>query len=166
MNTLWLFVIIIVGILLVACIAGVAAGRYQLNKARGKRSLLSAKERIIYAVSIVLGCACIAFGILYKAPQKTADLGMVEIPGITENPGINYPADEQDDTQDSISIADEQAEDLQDETQDEQGELAEEAKPEDKPAANNPAPGGNTGGAVTPTPRTLTGGNAAVTANG
>ena len=165
MNTLWLFIIIIVGILLVACIAGVAAGRYQLNKARGKRSLLSAKERIIYTVSIVLGCACIAFGIFYKAPQKTAEFDMVEIPGIEENSGIDYPMDEQDDAQDSIEIA----EDLQDEMQDEQGEAqdetAEEAKPEDNSTATRPAPGGNAG-AATPTPRALTGGSVAVTTNG
>lgn len=145
MQIVKLLLITLLGAAGAACIAGVLIGRHQVKKARGVRSLLSPKERIIYAVCVVIGIACITGGVLYKAPtpegmenpEMMENPTMMENPDMMENPEMTDGAETTDETTDG-ETADE-------ETTEEEGETEEALEPQEEEssaALATPAPGG------------------------
>ena len=111
METVKLLIFTLVGSVGIAAIAGVLIGKHLLKKARGKRSLLSRKEQIIYAASVLCGIGLIAGGLFYKAPVPES---IMENPGVVENPGGMNPTfdeniarfDENADAQDEMAEGD------------------------------------------------------------
>jgi len=76
MGTFNILIFTVLCALVLACIVGVAVGKYQTKKAAGQiRSLLSARERGIYAASVVLGITLLMVGIFYQgsAPRHQED---------------------------------------------------------------------------------------------
>lgn len=91
MATWKILLITLLAAVLLGCIIGVAVGKHQVKKNRaGYKPLLSRKERILYAVCIVGGAACIAFGLLYTPPSQQLENEMMD--GMAEN----YEAEAED----------------------------------------------------------------------
>ena len=60
--------------LALACIVGVAVGKYQVKKAAGQvRGLLTPRERALYAASVLLGVVLLLVGIFYQGPAPRQD---------------------------------------------------------------------------------------------
>jgi len=74
MGTVGALLLIVLCALVLACIVGVAVGRYQAKKAAGQvRGLLTPRERAIYAASVVLGVVLLLVGIFYQGPAPRQD---------------------------------------------------------------------------------------------
>ena len=74
MGTLNILLLTVLCALALACIVGVAVGKYQTKKAAGQiRGLLSPRERAIYAASVVLGITLLLVGIFYEGPAPRQD---------------------------------------------------------------------------------------------
>lgn len=97
METWKILIITIAGTIAAGIIAGVFIGKFLVKRARtGRRRLLSAKERIVYSVCVVVGAGLILFGVFFKFPSPSTaspddmivlDGGMVRegIDGSTNN---------------------------------------------------------------------------------
>ena len=73
-NTLSILLLTVLCALVLACIVGIAVGKYQAKKAAGQvRGLLSRRERTIYATSVVLGVALLLMGIFYQGPAPRSN---------------------------------------------------------------------------------------------
>ena len=76
MGNLNILLLTVLCALALACIVGVAVGKYQTKKAAGQiRGLLSPRERAIYAASVVLGTAMLLVGVFYEGPAPRHDEG-------------------------------------------------------------------------------------------
>ena len=76
MNTLNILLLTVLCALALACIVGVAVGKYQTKKAAGQiRGLLSPRERAIYAACVVLGTIMLLVGVFYEGPAPRQDEG-------------------------------------------------------------------------------------------
>ena len=74
MSTLNILLLTVLCALALACIVGVAVGKYQVKKAAGNiRGLLSARERAIYAACVVLGTILLLVGVFYEGPAPRHD---------------------------------------------------------------------------------------------
>ena len=94
MNTVWIVLIVVAGAVTLACIVGVAWGKYQVKKASGQlRPLLTPRERAVYGASILLGVVFILVGIFYQPPAPTPD--HEEDWMMSDRPGEGFGQDEQ-----------------------------------------------------------------------
>ena len=74
MSTPIILLLTVLPALALACIVGVVVGKYQVKKAAGQvRGLLTARERIIYAASALLGVTLLLVGIFYQGPAPRQD---------------------------------------------------------------------------------------------
>ena len=90
MGTLNILFLTLLCALALACIVGVAVGKYQTKKAAGQiRSLLSARERAIYAASVVLGITLLLVGVFYESPAPRQDEW-----GFVDEPGLHFAEEE------------------------------------------------------------------------
>ena len=78
MDIARLLLITLLSAIVLACIIGVAVGKYQVKKAAGQlRPLLTTRERIIYAASATIGVICLLVGIFYQ-PRPPVHEGNME----------------------------------------------------------------------------------------
>lgn len=93
MEALKLILITFLPAIAVGCIFGVVAGRHKVKKEAGQvRSILNTRQRIMYSVSIVLGIACILFGIFYMpGNDTTGGMGDGVYEGDFYDPGMMDP---------------------------------------------------------------------------
>lgn len=67
----WLPIAVAVAAVALGVIVGIAAGKYQVRRARsGRLNVLTKKEKIIYGSCVLAGIICIALGVFVKLPAK------------------------------------------------------------------------------------------------
>jgi len=67
MDIVRLLLLTVLPVVALACVVGVVVGRHQVKKAAGQLNpILSSRERIVYATSILLGVVFLLVGIFYQ----------------------------------------------------------------------------------------------------
>lgn len=70
METWKILLISIAAAIVAGSAVGIGVGKYLVKRARsGRKRLLSTKERVVYAVCVLLGAASILVGVLYEFPS-------------------------------------------------------------------------------------------------
>ncbi|MCL2580254.1 MAG: hypothetical protein FWE32_09540 [Oscillospiraceae bacterium] len=73
MNTLNLLLLTVLPALVLACLAGLIIGKYQVKKAQGQlKSVLTPKQRMVVTASVSIGVACILLGIFLPSGENQA----------------------------------------------------------------------------------------------
>lgn len=69
METWKILLITLLPAVVLGCVIGIVSGKHQAKKAAGRvKPLLNKRERLIYSLCVLLGTACILFGI-FVAPD-------------------------------------------------------------------------------------------------
>jgi len=96
MEALKIFLIIVLPLVILGCIAGIILGKYQLKKAnRQLRRLLSRRQRVVCSASVAAGVVCVLLGVLLpnpapQYPDMNGDVIFADGMGMAEGEDMHF----------------------------------------------------------------------------